>query len=455
MNRSIACHKRAKTLAHATLALGLWIAPALGALGAEYQRPCPPTYRCPPGYYYNQGGMPSNQGAMPQAPRIGADGQPTPSDTSPSDQPGAQNQADAQTQTPQADQQQMANDFNAAQASSSRASLSPGADTPQLGRLDASNRLNLFDNMTAAPQSKLWFGYQYTSGIQTGLAVNPAFQSFLSSNPSIDPTSFVRSQQGVDINSILNSQRQNVYRVGAEVALYDDFSIAVQGQYYQNLGDDTGFSDDWSQPQILLKYMLARDADTIVSATLGILPETSVDQGDFEDNTTRLYPGMLFYETLSPEVFTQGGFQFGIPTRDDQIYTFDWSLSLGFWLYQDANYNSCCDCCCSQSWIQGIIPQIGLLGKHVIGDNTRFGAFGLQESSLVFNSGIGGPGGGSSTLLNGGFLVLNEPTDVVDLTVGTLILVDQNVQVGLGYSVPVSDNRVRKDEFISYINYLF
>ena len=140
MNRSIVNNKRAKTLAQATLALGLWIAPVLGAAGAEYQRPCPPTYRCPPGYYNYY-----NEGAMPQAPRIGADGQPLPADASPSDLPAGEGAADAQAQAPQADQQ-AANDFSAAQQSSSRASLAPGADTPQLGRLDQANRLNLFDN---------------------------------------------------------------------------------------------------------------------------------------------------------------------------------------------------------------------------------------------------------------------------------------------------------------------
>lgn len=444
MPRSIASHARAKTLAHATLAMGLWIAPVLSAVGAEYQRPCPPTYRCPPGYYqpYSQY---YNEGAMPQAPQIGADGQPVPSDASPSDQAPGQTDAAAQ---PPADQQQ-ANDFSAAQASSSRASLAPGADTPQLGRMDAANRLNLFDNMTAAPQSKLWFGYQYASGITTGLSPTPELVSAYSAYPNSLPVDLAIQGQGT--LATLDQQRQNIYRIGAEVALYDDFSVAIQGQYYQNLVDDSGFGDDWSQPQILLKYVLARDCDTIVSATFGIQPETSVDVGDFEDNTTRLYPGMLFYETLSPDVFTQGGFQFGIPVREDQIYTFDWSLSLGFWLYQDPSLTSCCDCCCSNSLIQGIIPQVGLLGKHVIGDNTRNGAFGFQESASYISS----DGGVGLVTLPNGFYTYNEPTDVLDLTVGSLFIVDQNWQIGVGYSIPITDNEVRQDEFMSYVNYLF
>src|SRR5690606_16846611 len=155
----------------------------------------------------------------------------------------------------------------------------------------------------------------------------------------------------------------------------------------------------------------------------------------------------------SPDVFTQGGFQFGIPTREDQIYTFDWSLSLGFWLYQDPSFNSC-DCCCSGGLIQGIIPQIGILGKHVIGDNRRQGAFGFQEDAFFT---VPDPSGGGTItqFLDGGFLIYSEPTDVVDLTLGTLILVDRDVQVGLGYSIPLTDDRVRKDEFMTYVNYLF
>jgi hypothetical protein len=193
-------------------------------------------------------------------------------------------------------------------------------------------------------------------------------------------------------DSFFQQERQHNYRVGAEVLLDQCSSFAVQGQYFTNETEGE-FNDDWSNPQIMFKRVLARDCDTVLSATLGATLETSVDRGDFDENTTKLYPGMLFYETLSPALFTQGGVQFGIPVREDQITTFDWSFSLGYWLYQDCSLR-CGNCCCNKGQITGVIPQVGVLGKHILGDDERLNAFGFHETLLIYR----------------------EPTDVIDMT---------------------------------------
>ncbi len=208
------------------------------------------------------------------------------------------------------------------------------------------------------------------------------------------------------------------------------------------------FTDDWSNPQIMIKHVLARDCDTVLSATLGITPETSVDPGEFNENTTKLYPGMLYYETLSPNLFTQGGFQFGIPLSEDQITTFDWSIALGYWLYRDCSLQ-CGNCCCNCG-ITGIIPQVNLLGKHTVGDDQRLNAFGF--SSTRFRSGWKRPDH---------WLPRHVPrftlsrSDVLDLSVGTLIMIGCDVQVGVGYSFPITEDETRESEFLSYVNYLF
>jgi hypothetical protein len=301
--------------------------------------------------------------------------------------------------------------------------------TPQLGRLDQANRLNLFDNMSAMPNNKVWFGLQYTSGINTGIGpgedAGPGF--------------------GAAFPGLVAQQKQLNYRIGAEVLVTCETSIAFQGQYFQNLTDDVGgegFGDDWSNPQCMLKQVIARDCDTVLSATLGLTTQTAIERGDFDENTTKFYPGMLYYETLSPQLFTQGGFQFGIPVRDDQITTFDWSLSLGYWLYQDCSLVRG-HCCCNRGQITGIIPQVNLLGKHTVGDDTRANAFGIP--TFV-------PAGG------GGFdeiFLYTEPQHVLDLSVGTLIIIGCDVQVGLGYSFPITSEDTRDNEFLSYVNYLF
>jgi hypothetical protein len=401
-----------KLLAGASLMLGLWIGPVDGALAAERPcYPCPPTYKSPASPYYSPSPTPARPGDAPAPPAPGDMG------------PNMGDPARRQDQPQQQDQAQQPTDLSQS-SDSSRANPSPGMNTPQLGRLDQANRLNLFDNMTAAPQNKVWFGLQYSSGITSGLeAYDAAALAILGSS-----------------NPVLAEQKQINYRVGAEVLLTCETSIAVQGQYFTNETHDGPFGDDFSSPQIMLKHVLARDCDTVLSATLGITPETNVDFGDLDENTTKLYPGVLYYETLSPTLFTQGGFQFGIPVEEDQITTFDWSISLGYWLYQDCSLSHG-NCCCNRGQITGIIPQVGLLGKHVLGDDERLNAFGIPSGTQ--------PIGGAP------ILIYREPEDVLDLTVGTLIMIGSDVQVGVGYSLPITDDSTRENEFLSYVNYLF
>jgi hypothetical protein len=432
MNWLDAIRKGGKTLLGASLLLGL--SPAADAL-AETRRPY---YQCPPGYRH----------LAPSAPYYTTPAQPgeTPSLRDDMDRQRRDQRPQDGTQPPDQtlpqDQTQQPSDFTPSPESSGRASLSPGMNTPQLGRLDQANRLNLFDNMVAAPQNRVWFGFQYSSGITTGLGGSDSFVSFFSGLSTSDQAIF---------NSFLSGftaeQRQINYRVGAEVLLTHDMSVAVQGQYFSN-ETDGAFGDDWSNPQIMLKYVLARDCDTILSATLGVTPETSVDQGDFNENTTKIYPGMLYYETLGPSLFTQGGFQFGIPVRGDQITTFDWSVSLGYWLYRDCNLGN--SCCCN-SGITGIIPQVNLLGKHAVGDATRSNAFGIASDVVGFDP----DGFGPAPSFTGTLSVYTEPQDVLDLSVGTLIMLGCDVQVGVGYSFPITGDSTRENEFLSYVNYLF
>src|SRR5262245_41744684 len=138
---------------------------------------------CPPGYQGpGYGPYPQRPTPAPQSAPQQQQNETTPGQTQPSDQ-SAQPQANQQQQTDQQQQQQP--DFTPSQDTSSRASLSPGANTPQLGRNDQTNRLNLFDNMAALPQTRAWFGFQFSNQFDTALRPTSEFQSFLSANPSL------------------------------------------------------------------------------------------------------------------------------------------------------------------------------------------------------------------------------------------------------------------------------
>jgi hypothetical protein len=450
MNWSDPIRKAGKVLLGASLAVGL--CPGIDAQ-AETRRPyyqqCPPGYRQPaPSYPYytpSQPGMPSQPGQPGQAPTAPSPSdlqQPPRPDQTPDQTQTDQRPTDQQTQTPQ-DQAQQPSDFTPSPEASSQASLSPGMNTPQLGRLDQANRLNLFDNMVAAPLNRVWFGFQYSSGITTGLGVSDSFFTFFSGLTPAEQAAY-----NTFFDPFRAEQKQINYRVGAEVLLTCDASIAFQAQYFTN-ETDGNFGDDWSNPQIMAKYVLARDCDTILTATLGLTPQTSIDAGDFDENTTKIYPGMLYYETIDRNWFTQGGFQFGIPVRDDQISTFDWSLSLGYWLYRDCSLNSC-HCCCSSGMVTGIIPQINLLGKHTVGDDNRNNAFGFDTFQFVDPDGFG-----PVPSFTGPLAVYTEPQSVLDLSIGTLIMVGCDMQIGVGYSFPITGDSTRENEFLSYVNYLF
>ena len=446
-------------------------------------------YYCPPGY---QPGQPQllPQGVPEQMPSPSTTAPTTPStedsqsrQQTPAQTPGEASSGQQQTQD-QSQQQQQQQPFgdlsNLAQDSAStRASLSPGANTPQLGRTDQSNRLNLFDNMTAAPQTRVWFGLQYADSFDTALRPTEGLKSFVHTFPGTDIDTLLLLNEG--ITSDFFQANQTMYRVGGEYALTEGFSVAVQGQYVGTLSDDTDPNDEWTQPQILLKDVVFRDCDTIFTATLGVTPETSADKGDIEERTTKLYPGMLFYEQLSRDWFLQGGALVGIPLDNTVVTTSDWSLALGWWLYRDPD--PCGHGRCHRPFflrqlrITGIVPQLNVLGKHVVGENIIHGPFGFAPSATGVLTGfttssfllcdpvtglpVPGPGVTISTPtivpfdLPEGFVIYQEPHSVVDMTLGTTILIGDGVQVGVGYSFPLTRESVRDDELITTLTYVF
>lgn len=459
---------------------------------------------CPPGYQpgYQPGYAPYPQQAPLTQPQPGQTQPPGLGNQTPQQQPdnasGIPTQPNQQPQTQPSqslDQQQnplSPSDFSQSDAGS-RADPSPGMNTPQLGRNDQSNRLNLFDNMSAAPKSRAWFGYQFASGFDTGLQLTDAYKFFLAggridpygnlvySAPPLNPDVNLYQNQGITTDFFQYNQR--LYRVGGEWAVNNYFSVAVQGQYYSANGDGPPSSapDSWTNPQILAKLVLAQDCDTIFTGTLGITPETGNDVGDINEGVTKMYPGFLFYEGLTPNLFAQGGAQVGLPLDGhNEIYHTDWSLALGYWLYRDP-----CPCgpgACDRPHflrslkVTGIIPQLNLLGKHVLGNNKIIGPFGFDSYANYVITGSTTntydlcdpithlPTGQQITItrpvaeqfiLPEGFVNYREPRDILDLTVGGQVLFGNHLQLGLGYSFPITGGAVRQDEFISTLTYLF
>jgi hypothetical protein len=121
---------------------------------------------------------------------------------------------------------------------------------------------------------------------------------------------------------------------------------------------------------------------------------------------------------------------------------------LGYWLYRDCSLDR--GCCCNTG-ITGIVPQINLLGKHTVGDERRANAFGFGSDVLLFDP----DGLGPTPAFSGTLAIYREPQDVLDLSVGSLFMIGSDMQIGVGYSFPVTDDDTRENEFLTYVNYLF
>jgi hypothetical protein len=283
-----------------------------------------------------------------------------------------------------------------------------GEAAAMLGRGDSNNRFNLFDNMAAIPQNRVWFTYEQQQNFQTGVGLNPG-------NPTIT-TDFAERRT------------VNLYRVGAEIKIGQRFSIAAQDQYIAS-GDTANAADAWGVPQFMAKFALILNDTTAVSAILGFSPQVSSNDGELHEKTTRYYPGMLFYQSLGEKFFVQGGFQFGISDRDAPN-TFDYAVSTGYWLYR-AN--------CSEGnkpFLTGIAPQIEIFGKHILANGSN-NPFDIQGTDF----GTSAP--------------FREPRNIYDVTAGAGIYLKEKVSIGTAFSFPITGGSARRTEFLANLTYRF
>ncbi|MCA9113454.1 MAG: hypothetical protein KDA79_00090 [Planctomycetaceae bacterium] len=376
--------------------------------------------------------------------------------------PGAQPQADPGAFAPQAAPGVM----GAAPAASAAGGAGGGAGGGFLGRLDSNNRFNLFDNMSAIPTSRVWASYIYTEGTNTNTILTP-YGRTLSGLSS--PTAIAALRSAGITGDIRDDFDQHAFRGGIEYAFSDDFSLAVQGQYV--VTDDSQAAEDWTNPQIMAKYVLYRSCynDLIVSGTLGYAPEVGSDKLVYRDNQARLYPGLLAYYQASEDLFLSLGTQLNVPLEGDK-YAADWAIGAGYWAYRHESidprfnvgfanggyygggYGGYCNSCQQQPLLLGIVPKIELFGHHVLSDATQADPYGVSNYELSQALNFAG-----ITTTGQDIFVEEEPRHIIDLTVGSTFVLRDNISVGVGLSVPLSAGRdyARQTEFLSTINYGF
>ncbi|MFT5322554.1 MAG: hypothetical protein ACI8P0_000389 [Planctomycetaceae bacterium] len=394
-----------------------------------------------------------------------------------------------------------------------------GAQGGFLGRADTANRFNLIDGIGASPRNRAWVAFQFLSAQNNATQISADTNRFISEFsgpvPTINGFTDLNSVQAqldfkqvtgfgtggvtgfpeVDVfeetfpgSGVVNIEGNrkklrdqflgqddgrtedflrlgdtNLYRFGFEYALTPDFSVGLQAQYLTPLDDAVQQPATFSNPLILLKHVAYRDEKQVLAGLFGVSPQIPQDQISIVERTSRVSPGLLYYREIDDRWFAQAGTAFSLPTKRDQIFTWDWALGLGHWLYRHESLVDPDVIAPDNQFLLGIIPQFEVLGKHVIGDTTVRGAFGLSglvpgtasgtvssrtdSTELVFADGI--------TRLSNAAFEFEEPRHVVDITTGVSFILPRNLTYSLGLSVPVTGGNARGLEFLTSLTYGF
>jgi len=287
-----------------------------------------------------------------------------------------------------------------------------------LGYGEALNNFNIFNNMNALPQNRIWGGFSSLSDFRTG---------FGDHGPPNLPTSQYRIVE--------------LQNVGAEVALGSLGSLVLQGQYVASAGT-TDNANAWSNPQALLKWAAVSTEDTIFSPVLGVQIQTPQSAGQLHERSSRAQAGFLFYQALLGDcLFLQGGMEFSVPFSTGST-TFDYGLSLGWWLYRDDSLDFAGRH--TYSWertclpfVTGVIPMLELWGQNVLGGGNQVPLTPALPDPTIQYSGY------------------SAARNVYTMTAGIRFLLYNHFSLGLGYSFPLTGTAIYSDGFLCTLNMNF
>ncbi len=291
-----------------------------------------------------------------------------------------------------------------------------------LGRGEALNRFNIFNNMSALPQCRVWYGYQSLSDFRTGFG-----------------------DHGLPTLPLAQYRIVQLQQLGAEWALGSLCSIAVQGQYVQSTATNAD-NDAWSNPQVMLKWAAISTCSTVISPVVAGLIQTTQTAGQLHERTSRIQPGLLFYQACGDCAFLQGAAQVSIPFTTGAT-TVDYGLSWGWWLYRDGSLDVAGRR--TQTWertalplVTGIIPMMEIWGKNVVA-----GANQVPLTPVVLPSTIPG--------LSYQYSGYSEARNVYDVTTGLRFLLYNHFSLGLAYAFPLTGRYTYSDGFLASLNMNF
>jgi len=239
----------------------------------------------------------------------------------------------------------------------------------------------------------------------------------------------------------------------------------MQAQYLTPLDAAVEQPDTFSNPLILLKHVAYRDDNQLLAVLFGVSPQIPQDEISIVERTTRINPGLLYFKESKRDDrwFMQLGTAFSLPTNSARTTTWDWAMGVGYWLYRHESLVNPDIHLEDDRWLLGIVPQFEVLGKHVMGDTTVRGAFGLTpappQAANGFTSSRTDASGtllfaNGTSLLDAAF-IFEEPRHVVDLTTAVAFLLRNNCTCSVGLSFPVTGGNARATEFLTTLSYGF
>lgn len=271
--------------------------------------------------------------------------------------------------------------------------------------------LNITDNNTAALQNRLipleyhhFFG---SNRVYPGLPTNPdLFQAQI--KPSLFSATRVRTNDDryvFGFEYILASRLSVLVRQA--VVTIDQPNVDLQrGVDVHNLG---GIHSGWGDLQISPKYLILNRPNFLLTGGMGVVIPLGNNgpYAQFGNQILNLQPNLLFLTKPTERLYVQGALEYDIAVTDSvHASLFRYVLSTAYTIYSNPD----------SDFVNAIFPMFEVHGAHLVGD--------FQQNTI-------------------------------NLTTGLRANLFKRVQVGVGYSFPVTQQNQFNNEIHASINIFF
>ena len=272
--------------------------------------------------------------------------------------------------------------------------------------------LNITDNNSARLQNRLipieYYHFFEANRVYPGLPFVPSQYA-----AAIHPSRLSRTRVTTDddryvfgFESILADRLSLIVRQSVVTINQPDLTLQ-QGYLLHKLG---GVHSGWGDLQISPKYLIFEDKKQVLSGGAGMVIPVGekAPYHQFGNSAFVFQPYLLYLAQPTERWVVQAGVEYDIPvaTNLDHVSLFRWLTFLGYRLYSGSR----------SAAIQTIYPLIEFHGEHMVGGFTQ---------------------------------------NTVNFTTGFRVNCFRKFQFGVGYAVPLTDQKQFSNEVLASLNYFF